>query len=101
MGENTGIEIKQRLHDGIYKSSGGGETLTVQQYKIGPLNLLKAIREEAELAESNSRSYGSVGCGETWIEINGVDINEYYCGFDEWEMNMQGARELLAKLPDN
>jgi hypothetical protein len=63
----TKIQIKTRLHDGIYKSSGGGETRLVAEWGYGPRNLVKAYRFLLERRASNKRSYGNIGCGHTWL----------------------------------
>ncbi len=97
---NNGIEIKTRLHDGIYQSWGGGETRIVRKYNIGPRNLLKAIRETDDIIRSNMQAYGGIGAGETWLEIDGTDINEYYYkfGVDGFELNMKCARALISTI---
>lgn len=71
------ITINTRLHDGIYKSSGGGETRIVAEYPTEPKRLLQAIIEIDRRRRSNIRSYGNIGCGSTWLEIDGVRIPEF------------------------
>lgn len=63
----TTIQIKTRLHSGIYKSNGGGETRVVQEYTYGPRNLVKAYRALLHIREENKRNYGNIGCGHSWM----------------------------------
>ena len=81
------ITIKTRLDAGIYASEGGGETRTVATYATGPRNLLRAIARRDEIAAANVRSYGNIGCGKTWIEIDGKPID-------------QDALDAVAREPD-
>lgn len=62
------ITIKTELHSGI---SGGGETRTHYEYTTGPRNLLKAIEQLGEHRSDMVRSYGNIGCGGSWLEIDG------------------------------
>ena len=71
------ITIKTRLNDGIYKSSGGGETRTHYEWATGPRNLLKAAETLIEHRASMVRCYGNIGCGASWLEIDGVEIHQY------------------------
>lgn len=71
------ITIKTRLHDGIYRSSGGGETCVAATYAAGPRNLLRAIVDLHEIRAGNVRSYGNIGCGSTWLEIDGTRIDRF------------------------
>lgn len=61
------IQIKTRLHDGIYKSSGGGQTRVVAEYPYGPRNLVRAYRQTISRLNANRRYYGNIGCGHTWM----------------------------------
>ena len=86
------IKIKTCLSDGIYRSHGGGETIVHYAWKLGPRNLLKAIKTLADHAEHMENCYGSGGCGASWIEIAGVelgwqDIESINDAYDrtEWE----------------
>ena len=68
------IEIKTHLHDGIYKSSGGGKTTVHYTWNIGPRNLLTAIKTLSGHSKSMTQGYGNVGhCG-SWIEVAGVEL---------------------------
>lgn len=89
------ITIKTRLHEGIYKSDGGGETRAVAEWNLGPKNLLAANRELTEIMAANKRSYGSVGAGRSWLEIDGTAIND-----DELQddMTMADAKELISDV---
>lgn len=68
------ITIKTRLNSGIYKSSGGGETRTHYEWATGPRNLMAALDTFFEHIESMERSYGNIGCGKSWMEIDGIRV---------------------------
>ena len=65
------ITLHTRLNSGIYKSHGGGQDVTVRNWNCGPANLLKALDALYEKLQSNIRGYGNIGCGSSWIEIDG------------------------------
>jgi hypothetical protein len=71
------ITIKTHLNNGIYKSSGGGETRTHYEFTNGPRNLLKAIEQLGEHRTYMERCYGRIGCGRSWLEIDGQAIHPY------------------------
>jgi hypothetical protein len=89
------IEIITRLHDGIYRSSGGGERRVMWRRATGPLNLLRAARLFPSHVEWIETCYGNVGCGRSWVEIDGQWI-------EGWDMpqTMAEARALLAQVSD-
>lgn len=72
------ITIKTRLHESIYKSHGGGQTHVEAEYATGPRNLIKAIAELKEIRASNCRGYGNIGCGYSWLEIDGVALTKWH-----------------------
>lgn len=83
------ITIKTHLNNGIYKSSGGGETRAHYEFTTGPRNLLKAIEQLGEHRSDMVSSYGSVGSGRSWLEIDGQAIHSYdleEVALDEAEM---------------
>ena len=61
------IQIKTRLHDGIYRSQGGGQTRVVAEWNYGPRNLVKALRFLWRERRDNARYYGNIGCGHSWL----------------------------------
>jgi hypothetical protein len=71
------ITIKTRLNSGIYKSEGGGETRVHYEFATGPRNLLKAIETLYSHRKSMERSYGDIGCGRSWLEIDGQEVRPY------------------------
>lgn len=71
------ITIKTKLASGIYKSEGGGEVRTRYEFTTGPRNLMKAIETLYEHRKSMERSYGNIGCGRSWLEIEGVEIRTF------------------------
>lgn len=76
----TKITLHTRPHSSIYKSHGGGEDRIVDTWNCGTANLLKAIDALHEVRRTNILGYGNVGCGRSWLEIDG----EF---FDETELN--------------
>lgn len=71
------ITIKTTLADGIYASHGGGQTKVHYEYEtVGPLSLLKAIRQLLEHRKHMQDCYGNIGCGSSWIEIDGQKIEQ-------------------------
>lgn len=87
------IKIKTHLDAGIYASCGGGETRTHYRYTTGPRNLLRAVRTLQEHRAAMIRSYGNVGCGGTWLEIDGVVIHD---GWLDDVRTMAAARGILS-----
>lgn len=70
------ITLHTRLNDGIHKSDGGGQDRIIQIWNLGPLNMLKAIGALHRERKSNKRGYGNIGCGRSWIEIDGQVFDE-------------------------
>jgi hypothetical protein len=70
------ITINTRLHSGIYKSQGGGEIRTHYTWATGPRNLLKAITTLSTHRANTRASCGGIGCGTSWLEIDGVVMSE-------------------------
>lgn len=77
------IQIMTRLHPGIYKSAGGGETRVTREFTYGPRNLVKAYRYLLKLRDENKRAYGNIGCGHSWMQttdgrqLNDLLVHEY------------------------
>lgn len=108
----SSIAIKTRLHSGIYKSSGGGETRTHYTWATGPRNLLTAIATLAEHRKAMREGYGNVGCGSTWLEIDGVEVEDNDlreaatddrelfkgCEYVTIESRTEKARQLIARV---
>jgi hypothetical protein len=71
------IKIMTRLDDGIYASQGGGEVRERYHWnKTSGRNLLLAVRKLYEHRGEMATSYGSIGCGCSWIEIDGRKVKE-------------------------
>lgn len=97
------ITVKNCLDEGIYPSEGGGETRTHYEFTTGPRNLLKAIEELCKLRALMERSYGNIGCGRSWLEIDGqvihlYDLEEVARDAPDGITRTQKARELLAEV---
>ena len=71
------IIIKTRLNAGIYKSCGGGETRVHHEWATGPRNLIKAIQKLEEHRKEMRDGYGNIGCGSSWMEIDGVEVDQF------------------------
>lgn len=63
------IIVLRRLHNGIYKSSGGGTTAVYSRHASGPRGLANAIMFHGQERASAFRYYGNIGAGAGWIEI--------------------------------
>lgn len=87
------ITIKTRLDAGIYKSQGGGECRTHHTFATGPRNLLRAIRTLREHRREMEIGYGNIGCGGSWLEIDGVRI-------DDLDLECIALDESIFKHPD-
>ena len=77
------IVIKTCLDSGIYKSEGGGEIRVEHEYTKGPRNLVKAAADFWKIRESNIRCYGNIGCGKTWLEVDGQLIDPMDFSFEK------------------
>ena len=73
----TTITIKTKLHDGVYASQGGGKVVTHYEFTAGPRNLVKAIKTLHSHKEEIKECFGNIGCGHSWMEINGKQVNIY------------------------
>lgn len=66
------ITITTKLHSGLTRSLAGKEFR--MEFNTGPLNLLKAVREYNSERKEMIRSYGNIGAGHTWLDVDGVQI---------------------------
>jgi hypothetical protein len=71
------ITIKTKLHDGVYVSQGGGKVVTHYEFTAGPRNLVKAIKTLHSHKDEIKECFGNIGCGHSWMEINGKQVNIY------------------------
>jgi hypothetical protein len=86
------IKIMTRLDDGIYASQGGGEVRERYHWnKTSGRNLLLAAKKLPEHRSDMSTAYGNIGCGSSWIEIDGRKVSpgsilehEIYRLVDDW-----------------
>jgi len=74
------ITIKTILDSCVDKSNGGGEVVTHYEFATGPRNLMKAIETMGEHRKRMTSSYGNIGCGVTWLEIDGTIFDQYSLG---------------------
>lgn len=61
------IYLVTEIHSGIagHKNYSGD----VADFAFGPRGIKSAFRAKAEEKSSNIRSFGSIGAGETWLEL--------------------------------
>lgn len=89
------IVIIQKLHEGIYKRHGGGERREIRAYKTGPRNLLAAAEFLTQARQAARESFGNIGGGSTWMEINGERIDDLELMF--FDAPQKEAAELLGR----
>ncbi|MDI5832580.1 hypothetical protein OCF84_21330 (plasmid) [Shewanella xiamenensis] len=70
------ITINTKLNSGIYQSEGGGEIRTHYSFNTNPRNLLKACKLLGEHMSTMKEAYGNIGCGSSWLEIDGQWIHQ-------------------------
>ncbi len=70
------ILLVTRLDDGIYKSHGGGERQIVAKFNATPRGLIRAIDALGSERRQCERCYGNIGCGSSWLELDGVHIDD-------------------------
>ena len=75
----TSITIRTHLDAGISASQGGGRIRIQHTLAAGPLNLLRAARRLPEHRAMMTRAYGNIGCGASWLQIDGVTERSAYC----------------------
>lgn len=68
------IKIITRLDSGI-ASTDAGQARTHYTWKTGPRNLIKAIESLSSHRQRMIASYGNIGCGGSWIEVDGVRLS--------------------------
>lgn len=90
-----------RLHDGIYKSCGGGEVRRREDFAPTPRGLMAAARAlSKELADARLY-YGNMGCGQSWLELDGrkiTDIDLMWIGSEDCTRHYLGStRTALAR----
>lgn len=86
------IVIKTRLDEAIGKRLGGGQTVEVKRWKATPGKLVRAARALHAERRVNRRCYGNVGCGRSWLEIDGQEIAGVYLSTLR---SIDDARDLL------
>jgi hypothetical protein len=102
------IQIKTELHEGISPSCGGGEVRTHYEWTVGPRNLMRAIATLRRHRREMTEGYGNVGHRRSWLEVDGVELDEFDAHDiehgdppDTWRRRRtrtQYARETIATL---
>jgi hypothetical protein len=70
------ITIVTRLHKGISAGNAGIPVEIWEWNDDEPHDLINAVETLQMERESNERSWGNIGCGHSWIEIDGMAIND-------------------------
>lgn len=76
-GERIMIQIKTSISSGIYASEGGGKTHVRLELPSSPRSLLEAANAIHEIREGSIRSFGNIGHGRTWLEVDGQKIEDF------------------------
>lgn len=92
------IVINTRLHDGIYESCGGETRAHYRWRRTGPINLLQAVETLKEHREEMEESFGSIGAGRSWIEVDGIPIDEPGETDLQPGCRLETARDILAAV---
>lgn len=87
----TKIQIWTRLHEGIYRSLGGGETRVVREWNYGPRNLVKAYRELQRIRRANERNYGNIGCGSSGLRTTDGRFLDSRLAYDDGVKTLESA----------
>ncbi len=89
------ITVVTKLHRGVMQSFGAGVPVVHYEFSAGPRNLRVAARTLAEHAAEMERSWGNVGCGSSWLEIDGKQVDNWESGYAA--ESVENAREILEK----
>lgn len=98
------ITIKTHLDARISRRCGGGETRVRYEWTTGPRNLLRAAEMLRIHRKKMEIGYGNIGCGRSWLEIDGVEIDDLDLGHldypeeETWAMPRQTRTQKAAKL---
>ena len=69
------IKIYTKLSGGIYASEGGGQVIEHYSFKTTPRNLLIAAKKLGKHRAEMDESYGEIGSGASWMEIDGKEVD--------------------------
>lgn len=87
------ITIVTRLHRGVSDENAGIALEAWEMHESGPLDLLVAVETLIKERKSNVLSWGNIGCGHSWIEIDGMAIGDTYLSR---ELTAIEARKILT-----
>jgi hypothetical protein len=65
------ITVKTFQNSGI----SGAIEKTVREFSFSSGNIVRAVNYRNRTHISNIANYGNIGCGSTWIEIDGVRVD--------------------------
>lgn len=86
------IQIKNRPHDDM-------DNTTVEimwERRTTPVNLTKAVHVLQAISGHLARSMGNIGCGTTWLEVDGYCLQDDYT----YTMDMDEATKTIARIAD-
>ena len=63
------ILVVQQLDKNIYASNGGGQIRVINRHASGPRGLSHAGRSMAYHRNEARKVFGTIGAGQTWLEI--------------------------------
>ena len=75
------IVLKTRIADGIYRSAGGGQTITASRRPVTARGLVNAVQELVKEEMGNRLVFGNVGCGRSWLEVGGREVDSFDVGY--------------------
>lgn len=71
------IKLFTELDSGIYASCGGGKVVLHQKWRTNATNIRRAINRLKKHRANMREYYGNIGCGYSWLEIDGHELTEY------------------------
>ncbi|MEO4030671.1 hypothetical protein ABH313_21800 [Chromobacterium vaccinii] len=88
------ITIKSQINPSIAGHADDHIT-TEHELNTTPENLLRAVKLLRQVRESNTRSYGNIGRGVCWIELDGVRLS-YDAMAENDDLNSEIYQERLT-----
>jgi len=87
----TKITVKTFQNNGI---SGASEK-TVNEFSFSAGNIVRAVNCRSYTHKSNVTNFGNIGCGKTWIEIDGIAVDhDFFIEFGS--CSKETAEEAIA-----
>lgn len=93
-----GIWLTTRLNPRIHRKYGGGEDRVHKIWSINAPNLLRAIAELKEHRRTMLERHGNVGCGQSWLDIAGVNVDDGLLTAIHEQMDSEAGKRQAAAL---